>query len=213
MVEGTGLCHLPLLMCAGGAWHPCCCPAAAAVGSRAILRLARGLSNLSACFLPALFTKPQAWGLGVGCQSALMLGSPRELWFLNTLGQRGPKQHAPQTPLKNFPSPPSVAFRAVPLLSSGVTQDQGKNLCSVPRSWLNVCKRVSLQHLFSPRVRDGAWWCSGGMQGDASAPPGSSSSVPGALAVGSVLLCALCGGRLVEIQLLGLQQNGISPEF
>lgn len=138
-------------MCAGGAWHPCCCPAAAAVGSRAILRLARGLSNLSACFLPALFTKPQAWGLGVGCQPALMLGSPRELWFLNTLGQRGPKQHAPQTPLKNFPSPPSVAFRAVPLLSSGVTQDQGKNLCSVPRSWLSLQKSEPAAPLFPSR--------------------------------------------------------------
>lgn len=60
VVEGTGLGHLPLLMCAGGAWHPCCCPTAAAVGSRGILRLTKGLSNLSIRKVP-----------GVGARSGL----------------------------------------------------------------------------------------------------------------------------------------------
>lgn len=55
-------------------WHPFCCAAA----DCDILRLVGSLIHLSACLVSALFTECLVWRLEVGCQPALVFGSPRE---------------------------------------------------------------------------------------------------------------------------------------
>lgn len=59
--------------CTEDIWHPFCYAAA----DCGILRLVGSLIHLSACLVSALFTECLVRRLEVGCQPALVLGSPR----------------------------------------------------------------------------------------------------------------------------------------